>query len=226
MTERQELLEAAARCYLRAGEQDGACRCFELCAAWAEAATLHEAQGRVRQAAARYEQAGRWLDAARCHHAAGDAEGEARCLAGGGEKLRAAWVLAHVLGRARAAEELIADTTASLAGETDILLARCDVLRGERGRAAKRLRTALVWVERQAVGPARQRLLDWALAVAEALRRPDLGALVLAASAGDAGAEAQWDAWAERTFGEAVAPPMPLDGADRGAVDEAGGEEP
>ena len=53
MTARQGLpgSKAAARCYLRGGDQDGACHCFERLGAWAEAAGLHESAGRMREAA-------------------------------------------------------------------------------------------------------------------------------------------------------------------------------
>ena len=49
----------------------------------------------------------------------------------------------------------------------------------------------------------------WALGVTEALRRPDLGALVLAAGAKAGTAfESTWDAWTQRVFGEAMASPV------------------
>jgi hypothetical protein len=213
VTAPQALLEAAARCYLRGGAPEGACSCFDRIGAWAEAASLHESAGRSREAADRYEKAQRWIDAARCHRASGDFAGEARCLERAGARIRAAWVLAHDLGQAHQAQVLVQDAwnedDTIILGEDAVVRARCLVVLGERRAAALMLRAALRLI-REHTGFVPLWLSGWALAVAEALRRPDLAAEILTMEQSPE-AEPLWDAWAQRTFGEAVAPPVRLD---------------
>jgi hypothetical protein len=239
VTAPQALLEAAVRCYQRGGDPEGACRCFDLLGAWEEAARLHERAGRSREAAVRYERAGRFLDGARCYRGSGDLEGEVRCWVRGGEPVRAAWVLAHDLGRAHQAKALLQEllaweeaqspsmihvpgTPAYMAPEwargdprrygpgSDIVQARCLVLLGDRRAAARTLRATFPALRALPPGPERSRLSAWALAVAEALNRPDLAAEILTTIEDGPEAERLWDAWAERTFREAVAPPVRL----------------
>lgn len=209
----RELLEAAARCYLRAGDPGDACRCFEAMGAWGEAASLHENAGRVREAALAYERAQRFLDAARCYRASAQPEGEARCLLHAGETLRAAWILAHELGRVHEAQALATGIAAGSAEEQAaalLVIARCEASRGDRSVAARKLREASALLRGIAVGSPWHRLADWALALCEALRRPDLAALVLTTTPQGSAAEVVWDQWAQRTFGEAVQPSIPL----------------
>jgi hypothetical protein len=219
VTAQRELLEAAARCYLRAGDQGDACRCFESLGAWGEAASLHENAGRVGEAAVAYERAGQFLDAARCYRAGGQRADEVRCLVRGGEGFRAAWILAHELGRAREAEALVGDLTRTEKEDetaAELVLARCDVAHGERNAAARRVRQVLSSIREIPAGSPWRRLVNWALSVCEALRRPDLGALLLTTTAkSGVNAEVMWDQWAERTFGEAVRSPVPLEREDK-----------
>jgi hypothetical protein len=216
MSTRNEMLTAAARCFLRAGDQDEAGECYELVGAWAEAASLHDNAGRGAQAAVMYQRAGRWLDAARCHRASGRPETEAYCLEAGGDPLGAAWVLAHDVGNPQKAELLLSNTELAslvdkLAGE--LVHARVEAALGDTRASAKRLSATFARI-RGFQGPIRERLSAWALAVTEALRRPDLGAVVLVTvMESTSGSERTWDAWAQRVFGEPVPPPVPL-GAD------------
>jgi tetratricopeptide (TPR) repeat protein len=212
--EARRLLEGAARCYLHAGDTEGARRCFEQLGDLAEAARLYEAAGLPRDAADFYEQAGYNPEAARCYRAAGDAAGEARCLALAGEPLRAGWILAHDLGRAAEARALCANAGLGLDADgiaARLVLARCSAALGERAPAARALHQALPALRRIPAGPLRRRLSGWALALAETLHRPDLGAVVITTLEGGAGAGEIWDAWARRTFGEPVAPPIQLE---------------
>lgn len=226
--EQRELLESAVRCYLRAGEEDAACRVLGLLEAWGDAAGLHERAGRVAEAAALYERARRPLDAARCHRAARRFDEEARCLIAGEDLLGAAWVLAHDLRRFEEARAVIARFDEHVAAETtpkegtaaeppvrrlpgsplerSWVLARCDLGQGRRGAAT---RTVVEQAPQLAATFWGSRAVAWALALCDLLRRPDLTAILFAGSAGaDDRIEAEWDEWTHRVLGVACAPPF------------------
>lgn len=201
-----DVLAEAALFYLRAGDEAGACRCYEAMGAWSEVARVHERAGRYKEAIDHYEKAERWADAARCHRRCRDAHGELRSWLRGGEELRAAWVLANALGWVRRARALAASVSPSSEGERlalAMVLARCEVVQNEHGAAAKKVEDALGTIrEIPSSSPWREAPL-WALAVTEALRRPDLGARVLRAAAeGGTAFDMTWDAWSLRVFGK------------------------
>jgi hypothetical protein len=83
-----------------------------------------------------------------------------------------------------------------------LVRARCDAASGRPRQAARALAAALA---RAAAVPeaARTRLRTWAVAVADALGRPDLGASAHAAfGRGSADDVRAWEAWAQRALGE------------------------
>jgi hypothetical protein len=210
VTPRDRLLLAAARCYERAGLADDACRCFEGAQAWADAAALHERAARPMDAAAAWERAGRPVDAARCLEAAGHPELAAVAYTAGGDALSAAWIRTHALHDAAAARALLRGFVPAVADDAlaqTLVLARCDAAGPAAPRAAQALRGAIARLSE--ASPARRaRLATWAVAVADALGRPDLGILAHgAASPGD------WDRWAATTLGEVPAPPWRDGGA-------------
>jgi hypothetical protein len=165
-----------------------------------------------------YEQAGEWLDAARCYRAAGRHEAVARCLARAEDPIRRAWTLSHELRRPLEAEALLEEApTRDLGAVIAALLvrARCDAARAELAAATRRLNEALPSLGKVSPASDYACVIEWALAVSEVVRRPDLGALIIAAAPVGVEAEAMWDRWSKRVFGEAMPPPFPFEGAGR-----------
>jgi hypothetical protein len=202
------LLFRAAQCYLRAGWQDDACRCFERAGDHARAARLHRDAGRWRQAAAGFESAGLWRDAADCHLRNGAPVEAAECLLEAGDALAAGWLLAdraHRFARARAVAGGVEAGTPAAERMRDLILARCEVGMGLGVEAARRLQTVLATFEALGSAPERQRIVEWSVTVADALRRPDLGARLHAAAvrARLPGAAESWEAWSLAALGEA-----------------------
>ena len=169
---------------------------------------------RLLPAARAYERAGRPRDAARCYEREGRLEDAARCLRVAGDLVEAAWLLAHGLRRFAPARALV-DRVSAEGPEAEaavaLVRARCDVGQGERAAAAAGVRDVVAVLPGLPPGPGRRRISECALAVADVLRRPDLGALVLASAAGPDGtlteqAIQEWDEWSLRTLDEAAAP--------------------
>lgn len=216
----RDLLHRAATCYRRAGHLDDAARCYR-------GATLH------REAAAVWESLGVLAEAATDLTAAGQPE-------------RAAWLLAHRLGEATRARELLAHEPPSspppsspssssgndreAAAATDrvrgllraLVLARCDVT--DAGADAPPPPTALAALDTvmdeldgpTPAGPDHD-LEDRAVELAEAIRRPDLAALIFAAAVrgGRHGAAERWDTWSQETLGVALVLPATARAGDR-----------
>ncbi len=209
----QELLACAASCYARAGWNHEACRCYEQTEQHAEAARLYESMELWPAAANAYVLAGAWSSAARCYLRAGDPASAAEYLLKAGELLDAGWVFAerlHRFRRARSVVDPVATEHASDEAARDLVLARCDAGSRQPARAAKRLRQVIDNFGELAPGPGRQRVEEWAAAVAASLGRPDLASrLYAAANAAEVpGAIERWEAWALETLGDATGIPM------------------
>lgn len=206
------LWESAARCYVQAGEPLAACRCLERAGRHSEAAALYESAGAWREAAESHERAGAHRAAARCYEAVAAWAEAARSYERAGDLTDAAWLLAHALGWHANALQLVggqADAAHSAAPGSEVagavgaalVRARCDASDRPR-QAARTLATALASAS-EVPEAARARLRTWAVAVADALARPDLGASAHAAfGRGSADDVRAWEAWAQRVLGE------------------------
>lgn len=211
-----ELLQMAARCYAAAGWAGDACRVFEQLGDDRNAAAYHEQLGRWRQAALCYARASDWQSAARCYSRCNLHDDAAECLLRAGQTLQAAWMWADLAHRYVRAEAAVRE--AALESEADrvaveLILARCDAGRGSPTEASRRLRQAVSQFPDLPPDANRRRLYDWAFAVAEALQRPDLTALIHAAavSSGIPRAHEQWESWATGTLGDATGVPRSED---------------
>ena len=219
MDERErELWESAARCYVQAGEPLAACRCLERAGRPSEAAALYEAAGAFHEAARCHALAGAHRPAARCYEAAGAWAEAARSHEQAGDVIDAAWLLAHALGWHAGARQML-DAWQDAAGHVDadaaadavqragaeLVRARCDAAAGRPRQAARTLVAVLAGAV-AVPGPALARLRGWAVSVADALARPDLGARAHAALGRGTDDDVRaWEAWAQRVLGE-VAP--------------------
>lgn len=211
MDERErELWESAARCYVQGGELPAACRCLERSGRDSEAAALHEVAGAWREAARCHARAGTHRSAARCYEAAGAWAEAARSHEHAGDVIAAAWLLAHALGWHAGARQMLdgwqdaGEDGAQRVGAA-LVCARCDAAAG-RAREAARTLAAVLAGAAAVPEPARSRLRGWAVAVADALARPDLGARAHAALGRGTDDDVRaWEAWAQRVLGE-VAP--------------------
>lgn len=208
MDERErELWEAAARCYVQAGEALDACRCLERAGRHSEAAALYEAAGAFREAARCHALAGAHRPAARCYEAAAAWAEAARSHEQAGDVIQAAWLLAHALGWHASAQQMIEGWPAADAGQragATLVRARCDAA-GGRPRQAARALVAVLSDAAAVPEAARPRLRGWAVDVADALGRPDLGARAYAALGRGTDEDVRaWEAWAQRVLGEAA----------------------
>ena len=197
--ERKALICRAAACYERAGLTENAAQCWEDGGEPARAAPLHRALGRLEQAALAHERAGQPGPAAECYAAAGDHAAALGCLVAAGQLLEAAWTAAHHLGRVAEARALLGRVEAedeltrlSLALVRD----RC----ARRGEAVVAIADA--W---PGLGLGAPRLASWALALAEAIDRPDLSAMLYAAMDGSPGVANAWESWAGDRLGDRAA---------------------
>lgn len=212
MSEAASLLEKARQCYLAAGWLDDACRLSEQLGDHARAGQLHERQERWEAAAEAYVRAGLWREAARCFERCGRTRDAAECLLKAGEPLAASWLLAetaHRFAHAREIAEQIVPTSPPEELLRTLVVARCEAGTGEHPAAARRLRRAMADLGRLEGALERRRVEDWAVAVAQSLRRPDLTALVYAAAfaAGNVGAAERWEIWARQSLGDASGVP-------------------
>lgn len=205
--DRAALLNKAASCYWQAGCNDDACRCLEKLGDFHGAAPLHERAGRWDRAAWCFEQAGHWSAAARCYRQVGEPLEAARCLVNAGELLEAGWVLAHEAHRPDRARAVLAQVNPQTAEERLALAlakARCTAA-GERQATGHAVRRVADGLAQTAPGPGQERVIDWALALAEVLDRPDLTAQIYAAAIETAVPQAaeRWEQWALKRLGNA-----------------------
>jgi hypothetical protein len=205
----RELWESAARCYVQAGEPLAAGRCLERAGRDSEAAALYEPAGAWREAARCHARAGAHRAAARCHEAVDAWVEAAQSYQRAGDTIEAAWLLAHALGWHGNALQLLASRpgeapAADVAVGSDLVRARCDAASGRPRQAARVLAAALASAG-LVPEAARTRLRTWAVAVADALARPDLGASAHAAfGRGSPDDVRVWEAWAQRVLGESA----------------------
>lgn len=213
------LLARAAECYKRAGAPQDAARC-------------HRAAGAHRAAAQIWETLRAFPEAARDYAAAGAHE-------------QAAWILVHHLGDVPAAraELAAAEMAAATRAEADpaagqerppviaqraaelrrrLILARCnaaeDVARTE---TLAILGEAMEHAEHDVQSLLQASIEQLAVAVAEAMNRPDLVALLFAAAVrgGHHQAVERWDEWSRRVLGVPLILPEP--GTDHALGDDA-----
>ena len=210
------LLARAADCYLRAGLPLDAARCYR-------------DMGAYRAAAEIWEKLGALPDAARDYAAAGAHE-------------QAAWILAHQIGDAPAARaELVeAEAEAEAAGQAPdqvagpsavarkaaarktaelrlrLTRARCDVAENvARSETIGILGEAMEHLDHDVLSLDPLSIEQRAVAVAEAMGRPDLVALVFAAAVrgGRHQAAERWNGWSQRVLQVSLILPEP--GLDR-----------
>ena len=183
-------LHRAASCYLRAGLVPDAARCFRDGGAYERAAQTWESIGVFDEAAHDYVAAGLaelagWLladelsdaDGARSALAQPEPPPEVRLISGAGQR-----ELRRHLVEARC---VLLDAPSSPDRESTVVAVVEDVMAHLAGRPA----------------PPRDPLLEpWAVALTEALNRPDLTACVFASAVRGqwVGAEERWDAWSRR----------------------------
>jgi hypothetical protein len=150
--------------------------------------------------------------------------------AAAGRTIRAAWILVHELGQAEAARDVLtppatdgppaasADAAGSGTSEETaellrrIVLARCDVADGrDPGDALAVLDDVMSRLEQASPAWHVPELEPWAIAVAEAMTRLDLVALIFAAAvrAGRFQAAERWDEWSRRVLGVPLQLPDP-----------------
>ncbi len=227
-TEREALFAKAADCYRRAGYYDGACRCLELFGDFAAAGSLHEQARRWTEGARCYEEAGHWDAAARCHLADGEPVDGARCLVAAGRHLEAGWILAHEAHRFDRARATLARVKPETPEETlarDLAVARCEA-RKERNDAGRAVVRAAAELAALGPGPGRDRIVDWALTIADVLDRPDLAAQLQAAAveAGLPESVKRWETWALARLGSAEGIPVLEERAGMGVVSDRSSE--
>jgi len=213
MSAADELWLSAGRCWLSAGDEGQALRCFEAARAWGSLGPLYERRGLFAEAAEAYERAESWLEAAHCYRLAEAWDDAERCLAMADSKIRRAWALVHEHRRTAEAEKLIDEAPTRDAGEMSgamVVLARCDASRGDFAAAAKKLRDVLPLLRDITLASGYRCAVEWCVVLSEVLRRPDLGAMALAMAPRGFEAEALWDRWSTRAFGEPTAPPYSL----------------
>lgn len=178
--EARSLLTRAAQCYLRADLPEEAARCYREAGVPAQAAALWER-------AVQYDEA-------------------ARDYARAGMHDRAAWLLVHWLDNPRQARAELASWTSRNAQSTivrELILARCAVADGQVDpRAVLAVERAVDHLACSSSGDYSPDVEVLAVAVADALRRPDLSALVFAAAvrSGQQPAVGRWQEWSLRTL--------------------------
>lgn len=213
MTKPPDLLVRAALCYEQTGDYAQAARCHEEAGHPLKAAELWEQAKDPVRAAECWQRARRPRRAARCLLAAGRYEAAAECFEQAHDLLRAGWTLVTLTRSFATAEQLFAVARTTSAGER---------LRRELGRnlAVARsygetgtLLTTLAGVPDRlgSLAPARERAETevWAVTAADHVGRPDLGALVFAASyrAGVTGCADRWQRWATSALGDTTGVP-------------------
>jgi hypothetical protein len=205
--DRAALLNKAVSCYWQANCNDDACRCLEKLGDFGGAAPLHERAGRWDRAAWCFEQAGHWPAAARCYRQANEPLEAVRCLINASELLEAGWLLAHEAHRGDHARAILAQVNPQTTEEQLALAlakARC-MVGSERHAAGNVVRRVADGLAQTAPGPGRERVMQWALTLAEVLDRPDLTAQLHATAVDTAIPQAaeRWEQWALERLGNA-----------------------
>ena len=207
------LLSRAASCYLRGGAPDEAARCYRDAGAYRRAAETWESIGALAEAAANYSAAG-------MHD-------------------RAAWILVHEVGDPAAARAELAAAEARAAGAdvagqarplSDLLRyivrARCNVAEGTASADTLAvLQSVMDYLEHGDDPWYGAEAESRAIAIAEAMIRPDLVALLFAASVrgGRYQAARRWSEWSLRVLRVPLVLPEP--GSDPATPDQGRGQD-
>ena len=205
---RQELLQKAAQCYIQAGWLTEACRVWVQIGDYHQAAQIYEQQSQWAEAASCYRQAQNWSKAAFCYLKDGQAEAAAECWIAGGETLKAAWLWVSQLKQVYRTKESLSSfvvETEIQRIEIELINAHCEASRGKKRSSAKRLREQL----EPLLNNPQPHLYQWALTIAEVIKRPDLTALIYATAvrAKVPNASSQWETWALAKLGDATGVP-------------------
>ncbi|MEU8694019.1 hypothetical protein [Streptomyces sp. NPDC048665] len=217
-----DLLVRAAHCYEQTGDYAQAARCHDEAGHPLKAAELWEQAGDVTRAADCWQRARRPTRAAECLLSAHRYEEAAACFEAGGDLLRAGFTLVTLTRSFATAEQLFATARAQTPGEQlRRRLGRQLAAARAYGDSGPLLHTLAEVPERiGTLTPARERadVERWAVVAAGLIHRPDLGALVFAASyrAGVGGCAERWQHWATEHLGDTTgvptgtAPPDPV----------------
>jgi tetratricopeptide (TPR) repeat protein len=213
MTRSPDLLVRAAFCYAEAGDYAQAARCHEEAGHRLKAAELWEQAKDPARAAECWLREGRPGRAAECLLSIGRYEAAAECFEDAGDLLRAGWTLVTRTRSYATAEQLFTAARAEPGGQ-DLRRRIGRRLAAARayGEAAPLIGTLTGATDRLGgLSPAREReeVELWAVTAAELVGRPDLGALVFAASyrAGVPGCADRWQRWAARVLGDTTGVP-------------------
>ncbi len=206
--ESYQLLQKAAQCYVKAGWLTEACRVWVQIGDYQQAAQSYEQQENWAEAAQCYRQAQNWNKAANCYLKEGEAEIAAECLLSGGETLKAAWIWISQLKQMYRTREALSNFEAETEREEieiELITAHCEASTGKKRESAKRLREQL----EPLLNNPQPDLYEWAITIAEVLKRPDLIALIHATAvrAKLPNAVEQWETWALDKLGDATGIP-------------------
>ncbi|MEU6232505.1 hypothetical protein [Kitasatospora sp. NPDC047058] len=216
MTSRTALLERAAQCYVAVGHYAQAADCQERAGHLLAAAPLWEEAGDLARAADCWRRGSRPARAAECLEAIGEFAGAAECHREAGDALTGGWLLVTRTGRTAAGERMLRTATVRHAGEQarlDLALALAAALDG--GGTGGLIRAVDALLDRlPELPPDQQRRAErWAVAAADLVERPDLGAVVFTSSylARVPGVVDRWQEWAVQALGgTAGVPAEPL----------------
>jgi formylglycine-generating enzyme required for sulfatase activity len=164
----------------------------------------------LRKAIACYEQAGQIEDMCRCLRALGEYVEAAELYAANNEPWLSAWMYAEGAHLFHQARYLVQDLPVNdLADELsrDLILARCDAERLESQAGLVVSKVIKNFPNLPLIH--RQRIEEWAVAVAQRLGRFDLVATTyaIAYTTGTPESEVRWEAWALSTLGDATGVP-------------------
>ena len=204
----KELLQKAAQCYVKAGWLTEACRVWKQIGDYQQAAQTYEQQSDWAEAASCYRQAQNWTKAAFCYLKDGEKEIAAECWLAAGETLKAAWIWVSQLKQVYRTKEVLSNfvaQTETQALEIELITAHCEANTGKKRESAIRLRALL----EPLLDNPQPHLYQWALTIAERIKRPDLAALIHATAVRGnlPNAVAQWETWAIAKLGDATGIP-------------------
>lgn len=201
--DRTRLWERAAHCYRQAKHHGDAARCYRESKTFPLAAHLFETAGHPLEAAQCHAQAKQWPDAARCYQAAGQMVPAAECFLHAGDPLNAGWLLAHEVrhwDRAMAVLSQVPTDQATTRIALTLAQGRCQAARTPcvAVRAVMEAIQALPELTSDV-----SRVMQWALALAEALPRPHLTANLHAVGfrMGRTSSLRDWQSWSLSAFG-------------------------
>lgn len=213
MSTRAELLHQAALCYADAHADADAARCYDALGLYWTAARAHRRAGDLELAAETYRRAGNQEQAARCYRLLGLTDRAVQGWEALGRPLEAAWELLLV-GRPAGERLPTAEQTTSPDRAERLALALALQQWQHSGRTEAVLRALAAAEQRlSAIAPRTEQhtLLEWSVAAAERIGRPDWGSRLFAAAyqqrgtsepgTGDIAVLRLWRSWAEQHLG-------------------------